>query len=270
MQPHHQATLERFVSACRADDRITAAFLGGSYARGSADDYSDLDLYLITTDEGFSDFVSQRGAFVRSLGEPLFLEDFELPDILFFILADGTEGELGFGHESRFEHLHSGPYTVLLDKKGILRRVVFPDRIPDASKQQEKLLGLVTLFWHELSHFITAMGRGQLWWAQGQLEALRRYCVNLARLRNNYLDADVDVEGEVYFKLEKALPVEQISALQTTFSSMDWKEMLESGLVLTRFFRELAVPLAEAHGLSYPESLERILLDRLEKLRQGI
>ena len=37
-------------AACQQDDRIVAAFLGGSYVTGTADDYSDLDLYLLTTD----------------------------------------------------------------------------------------------------------------------------------------------------------------------------------------------------------------------------
>ena len=44
----HRAFIPRFVAACRADERVVAAFLGGSYARGTADAYSDLDLSLIT------------------------------------------------------------------------------------------------------------------------------------------------------------------------------------------------------------------------------
>jgi len=42
------------------------------------------------------------------------------------------------------------------------------------------------------------MGRHQLWWAQGQLEVLRRCCVNLARLQNNF--SDTDAGEEAYFK----------------------------------------------------------------------
>ena len=52
---HHQAVLNYFVTAGLADERVVAAFLGGSYARGTADAYSDLDLYLITTDEAERD-----------------------------------------------------------------------------------------------------------------------------------------------------------------------------------------------------------------------
>jgi len=205
---NHQTVIDRFVMACQADDRIAAGFLGGSYARDAADAYSDLDLYVITTDEDFDGFCAQRHAFVQLLGEPIFSEDFDLPGIVFFILADGTEGEIGLGRESRFDDMHHGPYKVLLDKKGILAGVVFADQNPGSVEQTEKLRRLIYWFWHDMSHFITAMGRGQLWWAHGQLEELRRFCVNLARLSNNFADADVG--NEPYFKLEKALPVEQL------------------------------------------------------------
>src|SRR6266705_1411799 len=75
-QPHHhQVVMNRFVAAGLADERVVAAFLGGSYARGTTDEYSDLDLYLITTDEAYDDFFAGREAFLRLLGEPLLLED---------------------------------------------------------------------------------------------------------------------------------------------------------------------------------------------------
>ena len=47
--PAHQTAIRRFVAACQDDEWVIAAFLGGSYARGAADAYSDLDLYLITS-----------------------------------------------------------------------------------------------------------------------------------------------------------------------------------------------------------------------------
>ena len=265
--PNHQVAIERFVAACQADERVVAACLGGSYAKGTADAYSDLDLYLITTDEAYEDFYARREAFMRLLGEPVFLEDFGIPSIVFFIFRDGTEGELGFGRESQFTHIHSGPYQVLLDKKRILAGVVFPRRESDPAEQTEKLRRLVYWFWHDLSHFITAMGRGQLWWAYGQLEALRRYCANLARLRQNFADADVGEEG--YFKVEQAVPVGQLSSLQATFCPQEEGAMFQSVLVIVRFYQELAPLLARTHGISYPADLERVMIDRLGKLRNA-
>lgn len=86
--------IERFVAACRADDRVVAAFLGGSLAAGTADDYSDLDLYLITQDEAYKSFFSDRQEFMRRLGMPVFAEDFSEFgfDMVPFIYEDGVYG----------------------------------------------------------------------------------------------------------------------------------------------------------------------------------
>jgi predicted nucleotidyltransferase len=267
--PHNHLTfMNRFVQVCRANDWIVAAFLVGSYAKGKADENSDLDLYLITTDEAYDDFVSKRESFVRLLGEPLFIEDFDLPGIVFLIFPDGSEVEVSYVRENQVNHVVNEPFKVLLDKKDITVGVIPREREVDRDEQREKLRRLIYWFWHELSHFITAMGRGQLWWAQGQLGALRLYCMNLARLRNNFADTDIGEEG--YFKIENALPVEQLSSLQTTFPPLEQSAMLQAALVIVDFFKELAPPLAQTHGIPYPDGLERVMVARLENLSMSM
>jgi predicted nucleotidyltransferase len=267
LRPNQRAFIERFVKACQADDRVMAAFLGGSTVKGYADAYSDIDLCLITTDELFEGFFKERELFLRSLGELVFLEDFDLPNTVFYMYADDTEGELNFYSESRLEQLHSGPFRILLDKKNLLEGAEFPERVPASSEQIEKLRRQIQGFWHELSHFITAMRRDQIWWAQGQLESLRSICVNLARLRHNILDAGVGEEP--YFKIEKVMPVEQLAALEETFCYLEKEEMLNAALTIVRFYLEVAPPLAQLHGIQYSHGLERVMLDRLQKLQNA-
>lgn len=261
---NHQGVIDRFVTACQADERVVAAFLGGSYANGTADAYSDLDLYLIASDEAFEDFLAEREAFIRLLGEPLFLEDFGMPDLLLYIFSNGTEGELWIHRESHFHHKHTGPYRVLLDKKGILVDAAFPQQEVDQAKQVETLHQQVAWFWHDLSHFIKAMGRGQLWFAYGELEVLRQICVNLARLKYSF--SDTWVGEEPYFKIEQVLPVERLSPLQTTCCAMEHEAMLQAAFALLRFYRDVAPDLAREHGITYQTGLERMMVRRLEEL----
>jgi predicted nucleotidyltransferase len=261
---NHRDVINRSVAACQADERVVAAFLGGSYATGTADAYSDLDLYLITLDEAFQQFLAERRAFIRRLGDPLFLEGWSIPHLLFYIFADGTEGELWIYPEGELDHVHIGPYKVLLDKKGILANAVLLQREPDHAKQVETLRQQVTWFWHDLSHFIKAMGRGQLWFACGELEVLRQICVNLARLRYNFSDAWVGEEP--YFKVEQVLPVEQLSPLETTACAMEYGAMLQAAVAIFRFYRDLAPELAKEHGIEYQAGLERMMIGRLEGL----
>lgn len=267
--PAHQTVIRRFVAACQHDERVLAAFLGGSYARGAADAYSDLDLYLITNDEAYDHFVAERQAFLRRLGTPLFMRDFTDYgfDLILFTLADGTEGELGLGRAGHFTHIHGGPYTVLLDKRGVLAGAVFPVAAVPEADQVETLRAVTGWFWHDLSHFITALGRGRVWAAAGALEDLRRACVNLARLRH-----DFTAPADGYEKLEQALPVEQLAPLAATFVPLDPVALLRAALIIVRFYQEVAPALAQAHHLPYSPELAALKTAQLEALcrAQGV
>jgi len=60
---HHRIVLDRFLAACQTDERVLVACLVGSYAKGTADTYSDLDLFLLTPDAAYDDFCAGREAF---------------------------------------------------------------------------------------------------------------------------------------------------------------------------------------------------------------
>ena len=265
MQPTQQATLARFTAASQGDERVIASFLGGSYAAGTSDPYSDLDLYLITTDEAYPQFFSEREAFLRQLGEPVFQEDFNGFgfDMLIFIFSDGVEGELAFGRASAFDHLHGGPFMLLVDKKGLLTGKSFAWNKPTAASQRETLRHMMYWFWRDLSHCAVALARQRLWTAQGHLEELRRTCVNLVRLQYDPSNWAADYE-----KLERVVPEEQLHLLHATFVPLERTACLQAMTVCVSFYREHAVPLAESYNLIYPTELEKVVCDRVEKLCQ--
>lgn len=163
-------------------------------------DYSDLDLYFVTTDEAYEDFVTDKARFAHQLGRLLFLEDFGEVHGSLFVHENGTEGEFCFGRQSDFQAICSGPYTVLFDRLDLLEGGEFPAPAADHERQLEVLRRQIDWFWHELSHFIKAMGRRQWWFAYGQVEAMRRMCVMLARLDHDFTDTAA-VESEPYFKI---------------------------------------------------------------------
>lgn len=259
------AVLNRFVAAAQSNSHILAAVLHGSHARGAADPWSDIDLGLVVADDGYDDFLAGREMFVRQLGEPLFLEDFDIPGMMFFILADGTEGEISINCESDFIEPH-GTWCALLDKNETLSKVR-PRSQPDPSEQAERLRRQITWFWHDLSHFITAMGRGQLWWAAGQLEILRRVCVILARLQHDF--SDLDAADDPYFKIDKAVAAVELAPLATTYAPLERAAMLTAAQKIVSYFRQAARPLSVANGISYSDALEQLMLERLSLLTDG-
>lgn len=262
--------IARFVAACQSDERILAAFLGGSHASGTADIYSDVDLNLITADASHADFLASRDRFIHLLGVPLFLEDWgdggDGGVWLFFILSGGIEGELGLAPASRFEHMHAGPYTVLLDKTGILQGAKFTWPAPAPAAQVETVRRTISWFWHDLAHhFIAPMARGQLWSAYGGLEDLRRACVNLARLSE-----DFQSEAGGYEKIERAVPPERLASLAASCCTLERGAMLQAAQVIVRYFQGVAPPVAKAHGLEYPHELAHLMSERLDRLGSAV
>jgi len=71
----------------------------------------------------FYSFFAERAAFMRQLGTPVLLEDFNGFgfDMVLFIFEDGDKGELALAKASHFLHIHGGAYRALVDKRGLLR-----------------------------------------------------------------------------------------------------------------------------------------------------
>jgi lincosamide nucleotidyltransferase len=255
------ALLDRLAAACRADDRIEAAFLVGSRAAGTADEHSDVDVCVVTANGQRDAVWADREVLVRQLGEPLQLEDFDGDQTVYFILADGTDCELTVADVAHLAEASIGPHRAILDRSGVLADVEFTGARPEVAEQREQLRRQLSWFWHDLAHFVAAVGRGELWWSAGQLEVLRRYAVNLARLR-----ADFHAPLEDFDKLDKAVPADDLAPLVATFVPLDRAAILKAGRAIVAYYRDVAPPLARAHGVPYPAELERILLARLDAL----
>jgi len=258
------AVVARFVEACAGDERVVAVFRYGSTARGEADAFSDVDLGVVTTDEAFAEVTTEKTAIARRLGNPLFVEDFGSTDIMFVILADGLEAEISFTSARDLERLQTGPYEPLLDPHGALTGRSFPFSPPDPAAQREQLRRLVTWFWHDVSHLVAALGRGQRWWAQGQLEFLRGCCVNLLRIANG-----AESQDEPFEKVDGIVPPQELAPLATTVGALDEATMLTAAIRIVEFFRAHAPAVADAHGVDYPSELAALEAGRLEALARG-
>jgi predicted nucleotidyltransferase len=255
--------LGRFTAACREDPRVVAAFIGGSHAAGTADEYSDLDLYLIVGDEDYDAIFAERRAFLGRLSEPVFCEDFSDFgfDMVVFIFSDGVEGELTLGRVSGFDHIHGGPYEVLVDEEGIVEGRVFPLLQPTQAEQRRTLRWLLYWFWRDLAVFTRTIARGRLWTAYGLLEGLRLKCVNVARIKHEFFSV-----GMVGYKdLEQAADARDLEALRRTMCPLEREAMLEAAGRLVGFYLRTAPPLAAEHEIAYPADLEAVVMDKLQR-----
>ena len=256
----HEQVIARFAATCTADDRIVAAFVGGSIARGDADQHSDVDLCVVAADDSANEVFADRVAIAARLGRPLFVEDWgdRNPEV-FVILDDGTDAELFFTSQSRLHEMEVGPIRPILDRTGLLDEIALPIREHAADDLVGELRELLAWFWHDVSHFIKAVGRGQLWWAAGEVEALRAYCVNVARIEQGIASSN-----EPYFKIDVEASTEPLETLRSTFVPLDGEAMLRAATELLTFFGTHGRAAADACGIPYPSELEEVMRIRLE------
>lgn len=257
-----QKIIERFRATCQEHDEVLAAFVGGSFANSSADEFSDLDLYAVIAIEAYDQFLADHQEFFLSFSTPVFLEHFDGFgfDMYVFIFDDGTQGELALGKPDHFTHIHGGPYKVLIDKNGLLEEVDFPWQKPTENQQREQCRKHVKWFWRDLSLFSAAMGRGRTWTAIGYLQSMRLRCIHLFRIMN-----DPSSWSDGYEKVEDAGDVRDLRHLEKTFTRLESQKMLAAVEILVAFYRGIAIRLTEQHRIPYPHDAERAVLSELSR-----
>lgn len=258
-ESRREALIVRFEAACTDDERIIAAFVGGSVARGTADDHSDLDLCVVTTDDGFDDVFTERASIVGALGRPLFLEVWgdEHPEV-FTILADGSVVEMFFVRQRDLSVAEVGAIAPLIDRHGVLAAVDLPVRPPARGDLVAATREVLAWFWHDADHLTTALARGHAWWAYGQVEALRGHCVNVVRL-----GAGRPSEPEPYWKLDADLSTEPLEDVRRTIVPIELPALSRAGRELVAFFGRHGREAAATYDLEYPTEVERLTASRL-------
>jgi nucleotidyltransferase-like protein len=243
--PRAQA-IARFAEACAADALVVAAFVGGSFATGSEDEFSDLDLYLVTEDDDYDMFFGRREDFVRSWSDPVFLDttaDFEGFgfDMLHFVLACGVYGELAMGRRSNLFSLHGGPHEVLVDKAALLDGVTFPLYEPASEERLHEIERALRWFWLDAVELAKRLSRGQLHAAQSALARMRERCRLL-----------VSAEGEG----RGGTPASR--RILTTFVAADANEIATAAAELVSLHRTVGAAVADTLGLDYPARLASV------------
>jgi predicted nucleotidyltransferase len=243
-QQRNRDALERFGAACRDDPWVRAGFLGGSLAAGTDDEHSDLDIYVVISEEQCEQFFSTAHEFVARFGSPVSLIDVRNFsgagfDTVLFTFDDGVEGELAIAHPGNMLKLHGGPHGVILDRDGLLDGVTFPLYAPSADEKRREVASALARFWREAIHVAKPLARGQPDGAIAALSRMRRSCEVIASadrepIPRSYVPLDEDAIGRA-----------------------------ARGLVT--YFEARGPAAAAEHGLSYPRAHARVARDRFDE-----
>lgn len=268
-QDLRDTVMQRFADACQDDDRIRAAFLGGSGGSGTADAWADIDLYLIIGDEDYDPFFEQRNAFVDQLGTTVFRETLNIGfDVVAFIMDTGVDGELIFHRVSGLDDLRTGPIRSVIDRAGILEGRAFPLSYPTHAEVAEELTVVLNWFWRDALHVARAIARDRPWTAYGFLEKLRGGCQYLiAQTRQeNVVRPDQFVPFDGYEALDHIGTAPELELLRGSIVPLERDALLASLWSLIGVYERVAPKLAERFGVNYPADAAAVVKRRLNDL----
>jgi predicted nucleotidyltransferase len=177
--PAHRSLLGRAVNYYLDDDRVVGMILGGSLTRGSADSYSDVDLYIVARDGSFDAVFDERDVAALAIGSPLFSFDVDpVPggsrDYIVMYLGP-VKLDLMYYRESEVKPEQKWTdRQVLKDDSGSLGAVISRSAMsrPD-QPEPEVLTELNQRFWTWCWYVFGKIMRGELWEALDGIHTIR-------------------------------------------------------------------------------------------------
>jgi len=239
------------VAACEDDPAVLAAWVGGSLARDTADDWSDIDLHVLVPrpeEFGVADW------FARTLPAVLADPIPGVPDGYVFVTPDWIHVDVIVHWRQDFVQ-EDFPTRVLHDPDGLVRT------IPAAAEQSVGDPYLphdqVRLYLYFMGVTVTVIRRGEwLALAQGAAGFRDSLLIPLMLAENGVRKVD----GAK--RLNRYLTAEQIAALEAIPPiGSDPEQLTESHAAIAREYLTRARRLAAALGEPWPTELERASLE---------
>lgn len=260
----HQGYIDAVTSKVEADSRIKAAWLEGSFGRGTADRYSDLDFHFLLPPAEFQPFQAAVESWLSTI-QPL---------VLCTLLFDGRLVNALTQTGLRVDIvLHTEePVTIdpanarILVKKGdeLLVAATPPAVTPAVSikrlEQQTKE------FWRCIALLPAVVGRNEL------ITGCMGLTVEIQLLTDIILNSHGIVRDRGVKNLNQFLPIDVRQSIEAALSmqGLSAASLAKAHLGLARIVQQQGRRLAEIHKYTYPTELEeavlRYVLDELALL----
>jgi len=244
-----EAFVEHAAATLHADERVVAAWLGGSLAAGTADAYSDVDLRVAVVDDAFDAFVADWPGLPERLAPTVMRRRVGTPEspIVTAITPEWLRFDVAIARGSAPERAGD---RVLFDRRPSAPTEApapRPDpasRLPGLVEEFLRVLGLWRVVHGRGERVLMAQGAGLLRWSLVELFLIENRAQRGGMLHlNPYLTAE-----------QRAL----LEALPTTPPELN--------AALAREFLPRARQLMARLEQAYPEELERATLAYLDGL----
>lgn len=228
---------------------VRAVWVGGSLARGEGDQFSDVDLNCLVSNDSLEFWRREWSAVVSRLVGPLTMAR---------TINDSVIG--GFSLTSDWEHVD----LILHPRETFVRPVdchtlYDPDRLIDAAPspaQSDNLMNagdMSEFFFYLAGSFATLIGRSELVLAQNAVISLRQWLVQLMFAENGQRPA-----GGAR-RLNSFLTAEQRQDLEKVGGALGSTEDVAAAAAMVFYnFSDRAKHVAEADGSTFPEPMREL------------
>lgn len=248
----HQAYLDLFCASASADRRVRAAWIAGSFGRGEADRYSDLDLHVLIGSDDLEAWKAGAEAWLRGV-RPLVLFRWLFDNYMINALTvDGLGVDL-VPHAGATISLDAAKARLLFERDGAVSfDPAEQDVVPAAAAQT--LLGQVEEFWRCIALVPVVFGRDEVIVGVGGLSIEVKILTDFILLGNG-----IPREGGAK-RLNALLPDGLQQRLEGLLSicPLTSRNLAEAHVLLAEIMSEVGPPIAERHQFAYPAELERV------------
>ena len=245
-----EALVSRLTEVLRSDDRVRAAWLSGSFGRGTADRFSDVDVLAAVSSEDLAAFADDWPALAPRVAETVLLQ------------RHGGGSTVVVSHVTpswvRFDLVITTVYQVA-DHSGSTLRPLFDHddihrllrgRVAWAPPSPERVSKLITEFFRILGLLPVTLGRDEVFVAASGAALLRDLVVQMM-----LADASSPENGGA-LHLSTRLPADalgRLTALPPIVADRD--AVLKAHLACAELFLPLARTLAGRVGAAWPTAL---------------
>jgi predicted nucleotidyltransferase len=255
--PAQAALIEAIRRTLEADNRVEAAWLSGSFGKGDADDFSDVDV-LVLVKAPWKDAADAYANDVSAIAEAVLLNPLFGGRVLNVVTADWERFDLSFVEAGDLAHHDRAALKPLFNRTGAEPPLREHRPYPPPA---EKIAGMIREFLRVLGLMPVAFGREEYVISAWGVEMQRRGLIDLMIEANRI--APEDRGGALHLRrLVTPEQHAQLAALPPV--STDPAALAAINLEIARLYLPLARQLAAEVGAEWPEALEQATRRRLK------
>lgn len=258
LPPSYQDLFVRARAHLRDDDRVRAMWLGGSLARGTADEASDLDLILAVSDAVFDDFTSSWKEWLGSITPTVLAAELPFVKGIIYSVTPGFERlDVVVEPVSKLPETPHRYRSLVFDKDQLADRVPEPSPGPGPSKSTVE--ALITEYFRT-NAVETILVRDDWLLAREHIHAVTSLIFRLLTEAN----APLPPMGVKQWST-KLTPAQATALAGLPTDCHDLETLRDAHLRLATVFINNAVDLADQLGCSWPHELEAAAAAHLQR-----